>query len=222
MRSEKTKTKNRERSKIYRLAKKNDPEYRKKRSGYAREYYARHTEELKEYTRTYYAANKKMINDKTNAWKWRMKEEAKKGSSRVAMLSTKFRFGQSFLFPILKLDCKEEVAKLMNQLIQCPTLTGKQREVLVMLRDGYSGEEIARLTHRNQSTINKTLNGAEFHVEDEYGDEIMVFYGGAGKKCIQTILNFQAVDPFLQALIAELSDKRCDLQMGKKVCEIDA
>jgi hypothetical protein len=177
---------------------------------YQKQYYATHKESEKEYSRDYYMIHKERY--KLNAKHWHMRN-GKSPTPTSEGLSSKYVFGQSFLFPVLSLSCVEEVYLLMTRMIEIKSLTNKQRELLVYLRDGYAFQQIAIMTDRTGPTLTKMLNGTQIYREDE----IIRFYGGIIKKVYSAIINFSAHDPYLQLLITELIANKRSLYLGKNI-----
>jgi hypothetical protein len=186
-------------------------EAKKYQRTYQKKYYKSHKKDRCEYMRARYHDNQERILLNAKNWKWRIEGKY----TEAKRLALKYRFYQQFLMPLHYLPNQEEVYLLMTKMIECPTLTKNQRNILVMFRAGHDALTIAKLTNRQQTTLCGAINGAQVYKED---GEVR-FYGGIAKKVIWICQNFQAKDPYLKALIEELEEKKCSMHLGKKICQ---
>lgn len=208
-------------------------EKRKKRRAKAKDNYAKNKERYRAYAKKGYWKNREKISAKSKA-KYRENPQLKLAYNKIwhqklvnklyindKMLKSingqhyekKYSFYMDFLHHLWTLSCKEEVYYLFTVLIQTKSLTKKQREILVMLREGHNLLELAALSNRKQSTLTHSINGKPVHRED---GEIR-YHGGAVKKLYYPCINFSAKDSDLQLLIQDLKNNKDDLYLGKKV-----
>lgn len=176
---------------------------KEKITAYNKKYYQENKQECIDYSKKYYEENRTHYRLNGSHWLWRSLGAEPKLNNQYKKLSYKYRFYQFFLAPIANLSCKEEVYDLMTRLIEHPALTVNQRNILVMLRDGYTMGEVANLTNRNQTTINKALNGSQYYKDDK---KEICFYGGVFKKVVHIIINFHPKDESLKILIEQLKN----------------
>ena len=203
---------NKDKRKAYSLL--NKDKYAEKNKETQAIYYQEHKEELCEYSQAYYAKNKDAMRRKATHWTHRLNGKEAIENTRTKDMSTKYRFYQSFLKPILMLrdeKDKEEVKSLVNQLIQLRSLTKIQRQTLVLLRDGYSTVEVGKMLGTQQTTVNKNVNGHAVFKEDG----TRIFYGGLAKKCLYTCKKFEAKSVHLKFLIEELKERSKEMLYSK-------
>lgn len=166
---------------------------------YGKKYYKNNRDKCKEYSKEYYHDHKDYYS--INAASFIIRNDEETGRNfLVTRLSTKYRFFQSFLRPAIKfLGDNKEFQRLFDKMIELPTLTKKQRKVLVLLRKGYTTLEIAKMTKVTQPSVCKMLNGNPQYDEDHEGK----YYGGICKKIINVISNANVKNEDLKLLVDE-------------------